>query len=660
MNGSRDASGSRSPPPPRASSSSLPPRLLLRLPHCAAALPHGSALLLLALLALPAARDAAQDRVDDGGGYEDEEGEAVEEGEGVLPSPGQRQGSCPSSCTCSPDGAVECAGAGLDSFPASLPADTQLLSLQNNQIEVVPIAALKRVPLLRTLNLQNNLITSAGLPADGFMVLKELQYLYLANNKLTQTPGSLPASLVSADLAANFLTAISPGTFGGKPDLRSVYLHNNRLTNVGIPRDAFLGSDAVETLILSSNSLTRAPLGLPPALQRLHLRNNKLHSLSGGAFDQLRDLRELYLQHNQLNDRSVDAKTFTHSRRLEYLDLSSNNLTLVPRGLPARLVILHLERNAIAALDSQGLGRLRSLEYLLVHSNRVRAHAVGAAAFRNLRRLHTLHLYSNELNRVPRSLPAHIKVLMLLHNTIHEIRAQDFAATPELAELNLSFNRLSTKRLHPRAFTRLSKLASLDLTGNQLTHVPVGLPASLEVLRIQQNHVAVLGNGALSGLPALRELMLSDNALASKTIAPNIWAQLPSLTTLDLSSNALTVVPSSLPASLEYLYLQNNRINSIPEGAFSTTPNIKGIFLRYNRLPPHVKDMFMGLEELQVLDLTGNFDGTPEPGADDGEGGDGEGGDGDEEEGMGNPQKELPQRRRAVERGTSVPRPQKT
>lgn len=53
-----------------------------------------------------------------------------------------------------------------------------------------------------------------------------------------------------------------------------------------------------------------------------------------------------------------------------------------------------------------------------------------------------------------------------------------------------------------------------------------------------------------------------------------------SLQTLDLSGNQLSHVPSDLPESLEYLYLQSNRISSVPASAFEGTPNIKGIFLR--------------------------------------------------------------------------------
>lgn len=53
---------------------------------------------------------------------------------------------------------------------------------------------------------------------------------------------------------------------------RSVYLHNNQLSNAGLPPDAFRGSPALTTLSLSSNRLHYVPPNLPTSLERLHLQ----------------------------------------------------------------------------------------------------------------------------------------------------------------------------------------------------------------------------------------------------------------------------------------------------------------------------------------------------------------------------------------------------
>ncbi|XP_035377426.1 podocan [Electrophorus electricus] len=518
---------------------------------------------------------------------------------------GKLEGVCPERCTCSADEAVDCAGVDLSEFPRELSDDTRQLSLQNNQITEVNMEDLSRLVHLETLNLQNNRLTSPGLEDEGFEVLEKLGYLYLANNKLTSAPRRLPPMLVSADFAANQLTRIYPHTFGQKTGLKSVYLHNNKLTDAGLPEGMFNGSDNLEVLIMSSNFLRFVPKGLPSALYRLHLKNNKLEKIPAGAFDNLSQLRELYLQNNLLSNDGMENSTFSRLTSLEYLDLSNNNLTEVPSGLPRGLVLLHLEKNSIGRIPADALTPVRNLQYLLLHNNRLRARNIHRDAFRGLKRLHTLHMYNNLLERVPRGLPRRAKTLMLLHNLIGEIGRDDLVTLYTVTELNLSYNRLSTDKLHREAFRKLRLLENLDLSGNRLRALPLGLPKSLQVLRVTDSHVAEVPDMALVGMAKLRELYLSNNQLKVNSFHQGAWQELSSLTTLDLSGNLLSHVPVDLPETLEFLHLQKNKISSIPATAFISTPNIKGIFLRFNPLSTLsvVEDSFSHLSKLQVLDI---------------------------------------------------------
>uniref|UniRef100_W5KI45 Podocan n=1 Tax=Astyanax mexicanus TaxID=7994 RepID=W5KI45_ASTMX len=499
------------------------------------------------------------------------------DGEVSTGSGSKPEGACPEQCSCAADGVVDCAGVDLTEFPQDLPESTRQLSLQNNQITEVTVEDLSGLLQLETLNLQNNRLTTQ-LEDEGFEVLEQLGYLYLANNKLTAAPKHLPPALVSADFAANQLTKIFPYTFGQKPAL-SVYLHNNKLTDAGLPEGMFNGSDNLEVLIMSSNFLRLVPRGLPSALYRLHMKNNKLEKIPAGAFENLSQLRELYLQNNFLSSDGMDNTTF-HLTSLEYLDLSNNNLTDVPSGLPRSLVILHLEKNSINRIPADALTPIRNLQYLLLHNNRLRARTIDRDAFRGLKRLHTLHMYNNLLERVPRGLPRRAKTLMILHNMISEISRDDLINLHTLTELNLSYNRLTSAKLHREAFRKLRLLETMDLSGNKLQALPMGLPKSLQVLKVKDNQIEAVPEGALAGMAKLREFYLSNNQLKINSFYQGAWQELSSLTTLDLSSNLLSHVPADLPESLEFIHLQHNRISSIPPTAFLTTPNIKGIFLR--------------------------------------------------------------------------------
>lgn len=534
---------------------------------------------------------------------EEEEEEQIEETGNVTVE--SESLICPPECSCTAEGTVDCAGVDLVEFPSELSENTRHLSLQNNRIEEVTTEHLSHLHLLETLNLQNNRLTTHGLEDEGFEVLGQLTYLYLANNKLTSASKHLPPSLVSADFAANQLTKIYPHTFGQKPGLKSVYLHNNKLTDAGLPEHMFNGSDSLEILIMSSNFLRYVPRNLPSALHRLHLKSNKLEKIPPGAFDSLSQLRELYLQNNLLSNEGMDNETFSQLSSLECLDLSNNNLSVVPKGLPRSLVLLHLEKNSIQSIPRDALSPIRNLEYLLLHNNKLRSRSIDPAAFHGLKKLHTLHMYNNQLERVPRGLPRRAKTLMLLHNFISEIGRNDLILLYTLTELNLSYNRLTSLKLHREAFRKLRLLETLDLSGNGLHMLPLGLPRSLQVLRVKDNQLSSVPEGALTSMLKLREINLSNNQLKLNSIYQGAWLELSALESLDLSSNQLSHIPPDLPESLEYLYLQSNRISNVPITAFEGTPNIKGIFLRSNRLSVgSVKESsFSHLINLQVLDI---------------------------------------------------------
>uniref|UniRef100_A0A8C9FE62 Podocan n=1 Tax=Pavo cristatus TaxID=9049 RepID=A0A8C9FE62_PAVCR len=453
---------------------------------------------------------------------------------------------CPRDCGCTQEGVVDCGGIDLKEFPLLLPELTNHLSLQNNQIEEIFPEELARLHRLETLNLQNNRLTSKGLPEEAFEHLENLNYLYLANNKLTVAPKFLPNTLISADFAANYLTKIYGLTFGQKPNLRSVYLHNNKLSDAGLPDNMFNGSNNVEILIMSSNFLKYVPKNLPPALYKLHLKSCCLMAAWELCF-----IKELFYISLIMGQKRAVNKGAMKLSSLEYLDLSSNNLSQIPNGLPRNIVLLHLEKNAIKVIGRDVLTQIKNLEYLLLHNNKLKARGIHPSAFQGLKKLHTVHLYNNLLERIPSGLPRRVKTLMILHNQISEINRNDFATTYFLEELNLSYNKLKSPQIHREAFRKLRQLKSLDLSGNNLNTVPYGFPKNLQVLKLKENEISDIPKGTLSGMTKLRELYLSNNKLKVNSIYSRAWRELSSLQAV--RNNLICAVQNGLSELLHWL-----------------------------------------------------------------------------------------------------------
>lgn len=139
-------------------------------------------------------------------------------------------------------------------------------------------------------------------------------------------------------------------------------------------------------------------------------------------------------------------------------------------------------------------------------------------------------MYNNLLERVPRGLPRRAKTLMLLHNLITEIGRNDLSLLYTLEELNLSYNKLTSPKVHREAFRKLRLLGTLDLSGNSLQIIPLGLPRSLKTLEMKNNQLNTIPDGVLTGMKKLQKLILSNNQLNLNSVYPGAWMELSALT----------------------------------------------------------------------------------------------------------------------------------
>nr|AGJ51086.1 variable lymphocyte receptor C [Petromyzon marinus] len=158
---------------------------------------------------------------------------------------------CSSATDSSPE-TVDCSSKTLADVPTGIPASTERLELQYNQLTAVPVNAFKALTQLTYLNLDSNQLQS--LPVGVFDQLKNLNELRLSSNQLKSLPSGVFDRLTKLKelwLNINQLQSIPEGIFKTLTNLQTLYLSTNQLQSV--PDGAFDSLTNLETMNLFNN-----------------------------------------------------------------------------------------------------------------------------------------------------------------------------------------------------------------------------------------------------------------------------------------------------------------------------------------------------------------------------------------------------------------------
>lgn len=453
------------------------------------------------------------------------------------------------------------------------------LSLASNRLDGELPAALADLPNLRTLNLSSNALHGPIPPELGR--LSRLENLDLSFNRLS---GEVPDEL--GDLSA----------------LRVLGLRNNRLSRLP---DRLGDLDRLVALSVSRNLLSELPTGFQSGLESLvflEAADNRLTTFPPAVLE-MRSLQHLDLEANRMEGPIPPG--IGELRGLVFLNLASNRLS---GPLPAEignlsnLRALHLGDNELTEVPVE-LARLASLERLELSANRL----TEIPALADLTRLKSLDLSGNPLAAGP--VPEWLRDV----KSLEELKLRGTGRTgeipawlPELRRLtwlDLSYNPF-LEGSAPAFLAGLSRLRRLFLSGASLTGPFPDWLAEIPTLRI----LALRDNAFEPGpVPeALLETLLSHLDLGHTNRTGTLPVSLPaSLRVLRLDRNHLGggIPPAWGALHFEVLDLHANRLTGAvpPEiAALSHLRDEDGLDLRWNGLSQSDPGLIAFLDRKQV------------------------------------------------------------
>ncbi|KAL2725737.1 insulin-like growth factor-binding protein complex acid labile subunit [Vespula maculifrons] len=337
--------------------------------------------------------------------------------------------------------------------------------------------------------------------------------------------------------------------------------------------------------------------------QYLSLADNDVPAIPRHILSHLSLLRTLDLSRNHIS--RIDLDDFKYNPTLQHLSMAGNVISeMVPGSLPPLVKHLHVGRNRLHTLN-RTLRDLNQLEWLLVNSNELTSldgelpssghnlkmlYAVDnklthlPMEFRYLHRLESLFLQHNKIRSLNGALQKarRLKFLELSYNDLQELNEEDFVEVEMLEDLELGHNSLKS-------------LGGTNEDGSGANSALYPL-RSLKCLNLTHNELREFSFASLRGLRELRMLDLSDNRIARLR-----RGRTPSENLVEEEGDEM------VGGNIQDIRLQYNELKSLEGSLFVGMKELQKLNLSHNALGPMIalRDL-RGLDRLRVLDLSYN------------------------------------------------------
>ncbi|XP_043977710.1 extracellular matrix protein 2 [Gambusia affinis] len=337
--------------------------------------------------------------------------------------------------------------------------------------------------------------------------------------------------------------------------------------------------------------MTHLPVFQNLEVTKLDLGENNVRIITPQSLFGLRNLDELVLSQNQLDDESFSQNCLLNLTFLRKLDLDDNQITRIP-ALPASLEELKINKNQLTVLTDHCFQGVKNLLKLELKLNTLYEASVSPATFRPLQKLLELQLDNNRFRSLPLGLPSSLQVLKMNGNLLEEVAVEALRDCIHLKVLNLSHNFIHDQSIDSNSWTRLRSLEDLDLSHNRLTSIPVNLPRFLRKLILQHNSIRHIPAFTFRHMRAgLQSLHLSHNELSTEGAERHSFVgTYRSMRELLLDNNRLQDIPRCVRQfkNLQVLRLENNQIRQVRQWAVCHPGNsgstLVSVHLEYNLL----------------------------------------------------------------------------
>uniref|UniRef100_A0A8C5MQU4 Toll-like receptor 5 n=1 Tax=Leptobrachium leishanense TaxID=445787 RepID=A0A8C5MQU4_9ANUR len=398
-------------------------------------------------------------------------------------------------------------------------------------------------------------------------------------------------------------------SFRNLPKLIELDVSYNRM--LILDPDALAGMSKLENLLLYYNRLNGSILENDyfkdlKSLEYVDLSSNEITYLKPHPiFYYLHNFHLLQLKHNQIS-RICEGDLLSFERKFfTVMDLSSNDLSRQDAtdwkscGKPFRNIgfnTLVLGENGLKVEQVESI--CNSLNGITMMQLKIRNHIMGPGFGHQNFKDPDNSTFAGMKN-------SNLQILDISKGSIFTLHPYTFANLSDLVLLNLAENKIN--RIDKDAFYGLLELQHLNLSGNLLGEIYesafFGIP-NVKIILLQQNHIGAIQYGTFQNLENLEFLDLSDNAI--KTIA--FYDYITYIKFIMLGSNKLRTVDSQ---SMNTAYLdmtQNNLENLGVLYKLSHSPTLQIIIMKHNRLSYCISDKTMNKSNsLRHLDLSDNM-----------------------------------------------------